>query len=196
MSFSFASFRSIALVAALGLICAAGASAQQFDGPGRSWMRKVRTAAYPLTPTNADEIVRQAQASGVYGIEVDNDIPGRYESLLDPAEKLEAIRRVATAAHRVGNKAYVYIAGLECISKDADGPHTLAKEHPDWLQRKINGEPAMFGAKSAFWIHPGEEDVWVADNLHAAGAADCGYRHRRDLCGHSVLDDAFHGMGR
>jgi hypothetical protein len=97
MPFSFASFRSIAFVAALGLICAAGASAQQFDGPGRSWMRKVRIAAYPLTPTNADEIVRQAQASGVYGIEVDNDIPGRYESLLDPAEKLEAIRRVATA---------------------------------------------------------------------------------------------------
>lgn len=162
MPSSFASVRSIALVAALGFAGAAVALAQQFDGPGREWMRKVRIAAYPLTPTNAEEIVRQAQASGVYGIEVDNDIPGRYESLLDPAEKLEAIQRVATAAHQVGNKAYVYVAGLECISKDADGPHTLAKEHPEWLQRKIGGEPAMFGAKSAFWIQPGEEDVWVS----------------------------------
>ena len=43
--------------------------------------------------------MRQAEASGVYGIEVDNDIPGRYETLLEPKEKLEAIRRVATAAH-------------------------------------------------------------------------------------------------
>lgn len=40
--------------------------------------------------------------------------------------------------------------------------HTLAKEHPDWLQRKIIGEPAVFGSKSAFWIQPGEEDVWVS----------------------------------
>jgi hypothetical protein len=69
---------------------------------------------------------------------------------------------VAAAAHKANNKAYVYIAGTECISLNADGPHTLAKDHPDWLQRKITGEPAIFGAKSAFWIRPGEEDVWVS----------------------------------
>ena len=162
MPFSVASVRSFALLAAFGSFCTAVLPAQQFDGPSRAWMRKVRIAAYPLTPTNADQIVREAGASGVFGIEVDNDIPGRYESLLDPTEKLQAIQRVATAAHRTGNKAFVYVAGLECISKDADGPHTLAKEHPGWLQRKITGEPAVFGSKSAFWIQPGEEDVWVS----------------------------------
>lgn len=162
MLWSYAPIRSFAVFAVLGSLGAAVLPAQQFGGPDRAWMRKARIAAYPLTLTNADEIVRQATASGVYGIEVDNDIPGRYESLLDPTEKLEAIRRVAVAAHRANNKAYVYIAGTECISKDADGPHTLGKEHPDWLQRKITGEPAVFGAKSAFWIEPGEEDVWVS----------------------------------
>ena len=125
-------------------------------------MHRVRIAAWSLTPDNARQIVQQAQASGVYGIEVDNDIEGRYESFLDPRVKLEAIHRVAEAAHKAGNKAFVYIAGTECISLNADGPHTLAKEHPDWLQRKITGEPAIFGAKSAFWIRPGEEDVWVS----------------------------------
>ncbi|MGA8161973.1 MAG: hypothetical protein WA374_19765 [Acidobacteriaceae bacterium] len=154
--------RKKAGVLIVGLACCAAVSAQQFDGPARAWMRKVRIAAYPLTPTNAQQIVQQATASGVYGIEVDNDIEGRYESFLDPSEKLEAIRRVAEAAHKAGNKAFVYIAGTECISLNADGPHTLAKEHPDWLQRKITGEPAIFGAKSAFWIRPGEEDVWVS----------------------------------
>src|ERR1700750_2763923 len=78
---------------------------QLFDGPSRTWLRQGRIAAYPLTASNADAIVRQAQASGVYGIEVDNDIPGRYESLLDPKEKLEAIRLVASRAHRVHTKA-------------------------------------------------------------------------------------------
>ncbi len=159
----FTPFRFLTVfVAVLGFLSTAIVSAQQFDGPDRAWMRRARIAAYPLTVSNADQIVREAQASGVYGIEVDNDIPGRYESLLHPTEKLEAIRRVAVAAHRAGNKAFVYIAGTECISKEADGPHTLAKEHPEWLQRNIAGQPAVFGAKSAFWIQPGEEDVWVS----------------------------------
>ena len=146
----------------MGLACSGALFAQQDDAAARAWMRRVRIAAYPLTPDNAQQIVQRATADGVYGIEVDNDIPGRYESLLDPTVKLEAIRRVAEAAHHAGNKAYVYIAGTECISLNATGPHTLAKDHPEWLQRKITGEPAIFDAKSAFWIRPGEEDVWVS----------------------------------
>src|SRR6201996_1973832 len=130
--------------------------------PNRAWLQKVRIAAYPLTPKNAEQIVQEAQASGVYGIEVDNDIPGRYESLWNPSEKLEAIRLVAAAAHRANNKAFVYIAGFECISAHADSPHTLAKEHPEWLQRKLTGEPAVFDTKAAFWIAKGEEDAWVS----------------------------------
>ena len=150
-----------ALCMILGFTCSAALTAQQ-DDPARAWMRKVRIGAWSLTPDNAQQIVQQAEASGIYGIEVDNDIPGRYESFLDPTVKLEAIRRVAEAAHKAGNKAFVYIAGTECISLNASGPHTLAKDHPEWLQRKITGEPAIFDAKSAFWIRPGEEDVWVS----------------------------------
>jgi len=150
------------VVLGLAVWCGGLCAAQSFDGPNRVWLNRVRIAAYPLTLENAQEIVQQAQASGVYGIEVDNDIPGRYESLLDPREKLEAIRRVATAAHQAGNKAFVYVAGTECISLNADGAHTLAKEHPQWLQRKITGEPAIFDSKAAFWIAKGEEDAWVS----------------------------------
>ncbi len=132
------------------------------DTSNREWLQKVRIAAFPLKSDNAEEIVKQAQASGVYGIEVDNDIPGRYESLWKPEAKLEAIRKVAAAAHKANNKTFVYIAGFECISEHADGPHTLAKEHPEWLQRKKTGQPAIFDTKAAFWIAKGEEDVWVS----------------------------------
>ncbi|MGA8866282.1 MAG: hypothetical protein WB510_04900, partial [Candidatus Sulfotelmatobacter sp.] len=111
----------------------------------------------------AAQIVRSAQEDGVFGIEVDNDIPGRYESFLNPNEKLKAIHAVAEQAHAVGNKAFVYIAGTECITANADKtPHTLAKDHPDWLQRKLTGEPAIFGGGTAFWIKKGDEDVWVS----------------------------------
>ena len=130
----------------------------------QDWTNYARIGAWGLKDKgDADRIVREAQASHVFGIEVDNDIPGRYESFVDPTAKLAAIKAVADAAHKVGNYAYVYIAGTECITADADKtPHTLAKEHPDWLQRKLTGEPAIFGGGTAFWIKKGDEDVWIS----------------------------------
>jgi hypothetical protein len=144
----------------VGLASAAG----QAYPPGQDWANYVRIAAWPLkSKDDAARIVREAGESHVFGIEVDNDIPGRYESFLHPEEKLEAIRAVAQEAHKAGNYAYVYIAGLECITANADqSPHSLAKDHPDWLQRKITGEPAIFGGGTAFWIAKGDEDVWVS----------------------------------
>src|SRR6266513_617984 len=127
------------------------------------WTHVVRIGAYGLQRNNAQTIVRQATESHVFGIEVDNDITGRYQSFLDPSEKLKAIRAIAQEAHRVGNRAFVYIAGTECITANADQtPHTMAKEHQDWLQRKISVEPAIFGGGTAFWIAKGDEDVWIS----------------------------------
>ena len=133
------------------------------DKRKQDWTHSVRIGAYGLQAGKAEQIVRRAQASGVFGIEVDNDIPGRYESFLHPEEKLTAIRAVAQAAHRAGNYAFVYIAGTECITAHSDQTaHTLAKDHPEWLQRKITGDPAIFGGGTAFWIAKGDEDVWVS----------------------------------
>jgi hypothetical protein len=133
------------------------------DSVEQDWTNYVRIGAYGLQGGNADRIVRSAQEDGVFGIEVDNDIPGRYESFVNPGEKLKAIRTVAEKAHAAGNRAFVYIAGTECITANADRTaHTLAKEHPDWLQRKITGEPAIFGGGTAFWIAKGDEDVWIS----------------------------------
>ena len=129
----------------------------------QNWTHYVRIGAYGLHSDNAEAIVRDATQHHVFGIEVDNDIPGRYESFLDPAEKLAAIRKLALAAHAAHNKAFVYIAGTECITAQADkAAHSVAKDHPDWLQRKITGEPAVFTGGAAFWIRKGDEDVWIS----------------------------------
>jgi hypothetical protein len=129
----------------------------------QNWTNYVRIGAYGLQSDNADQIVRSAQEGDVFGIEVDNDIPGRYESFLNPEEKLKAIRELAEKAHSAGNRAFVYIAGTECITANGNkAPHTLAKDHSDWLQRKLTGEPAVFGGGTAFWIAKGDEDVWVS----------------------------------
>ena len=127
------------------------------------WLDTVRTTAFPLSNTNSDSIIKNATQTYISGIEVDNDIPGRYLSFLDPTEKLEAIKTVSEKAHKVGNHTFVYVAGLECITPDAsNSKHTLFKDHPDWVQRDINGRPAKFTSKDAFWIRNGDEDVWVS----------------------------------
>src|ERR1700732_2353929 len=100
--------------------CASLCAVAQVSGSEQSWLHFTRIAAYGLRPDNATAIVKDAQASGVFGIEVDNDIPGRYESFLDPTEKLGAIRAVALRAHKAKNRAFVYIAGTECITANAD----------------------------------------------------------------------------
>jgi hypothetical protein len=139
------------------------AAAAPCDEPAQNWTHYVRIGAYGLQSNNADAIVRDAGKGHVFGIEVDNDIPGRYESYLEPSAKLKAIRSVAERAHQAGNKAFVYIAGTECITANADkAAHSVLKDHPDWLQRKITGEPAVFTSGAAFWIRPGDEDVWIS----------------------------------
>ncbi len=155
-------FFSLVLLGACGVVLL-GQSAPASYPAGQDWANYVRIGAYGLRGGDAAEIVRKAQASDVFGIEVDNDIEGRYESFVHPEEKLKAIHAVAEEAHKAGNYAFVYIAGTECITANADKTrHTLAKEHPDWLQRDIHGKPAIFGGGTAFWIRPGDEDVWVS----------------------------------
>src|SRR5689334_10078950 len=86
------------------------------DGPhasapgAQNWTHRVRIAGYGLGRRSAADIVRDAAASHVFGIEVDNDITGRYESFLDPGAKLAAVRALATETHTAGNRAFVYIA--------------------------------------------------------------------------------------
>jgi hypothetical protein len=133
------------------------------DNTTPDWTHFVRIGAYGLESGNAGAIVRNAKQDLVFGIEVDNDIPGRYESFLDPTAKLKAIRSLADMAHKAHNRAFVYIAGTECITANADKlSHSVLKDHPDWLQRKRTGEPAVFTSGAAFWIRPGDEDVWIS----------------------------------
>ena len=129
----------------------------------QKWTHKVRIAGHSLSNSNIDSIIKSASESFVYGIEVDNDITGRYESFIKPEEKLKVIREVTEKAHKVNNKTFVYIAGLECITSNADDKeNTFFKDHPEWVQRDINGRPAIFGGNDAFWISEGDEDVWIS----------------------------------
>jgi hypothetical protein len=133
------------------------------DATPQNWTHTVRIAGHGLALDRVDAIVRGSAETNVFGIETDNDVPGRYESFLNPEEKLKAIRAMAEKAHLAGNRAFVYVAALECITANAaKQPHSFFKDHPDWVQRNRNGEPAVFGGGVAFWVRKGDEDVWIS----------------------------------
>ncbi|MDQ1296519.1 MAG: hypothetical protein QG611_497 [Bacteroidota bacterium] len=107
--------------------------------------------------------MNDARQTHLFGIEVDNDITGRYDSFLDPNPKLEALRAMADSAHAANNFAFVYTAGLECITDNlTPQSNTFFRDHPDWVQRNKNGDPAIFGSGAAFWIAENSEDVWIS----------------------------------
>jgi hypothetical protein len=151
-----------ALLAAV--LCGALAALGQAEPASEpDWTHYVRIAGHGLNANNIAAIIEESKRTNVFGIEVDNDIPGRYESFLDPAAKLQAIRAAAEAAHAAKNRAFVYIAGLECITANAaQSSHSFFKDHPDWVQRDRTGRPAVFGGGTAFWIAKGDEDVWIS----------------------------------
>ena len=64
------------------------------------WIHKVRISGNPLTLNNIDSIVQHAEDSHVFGIEVDNDIPGRYESFLNPKRKIRSYKASSEKSSR------------------------------------------------------------------------------------------------
>src|SRR4051812_10543923 len=73
-----------------------------------NWTNYVRIGGHGLSSQNIDATIKDAQETHLFGIEVDNDIPGRYNSFLDPKEKLEDIQKLANRAHAINNYAFVY----------------------------------------------------------------------------------------
>jgi hypothetical protein len=110
-------------VAAGFLLFAATLGLSQESPAGQNWTHYVRIGAYGLGNHSAEQIVRNTQESNVFGIEVDNDIPGRYESFVNPEEKLQAIRTVAEKAHQAGNRAYVYSPARNASLPMLTNPH-------------------------------------------------------------------------
>jgi len=140
-----------------------GCQPEQGTTQTQDWTHYIHTTGNGLSLDNVDEIIAEAETTHVFGIEVDNDIPGRYPSFLDPTRKLQALEKMAEQAHAHDNYAFVYVAGLECITPNVEEfGRSFYQDHPDWVQRDIEGNPAIFDETDAFWIDEGEEDVWIS----------------------------------
>ena len=87
----------------LSLQCIFSRAQYRKDNEHQDWTNYVRTGGHGLDRGNIDATIKDALETHLFGIEVDNDIPGRYNSFLDPEEKLEDIKLLAERAHAINN---------------------------------------------------------------------------------------------
>lgn len=70
---------------------------------------------------------------------------------------------VAKKCHQRGMKAVVYCSMLESLTRNAqNAASTMGKDHPDWVQRGIDGKANVFvGGGRVFWVPEGTESAWL-----------------------------------
>lgn len=143
------------------------------SGPKR-WLRSARITATDLWVDMTDTEIRRAidelAEQGVNAVDLDFS----YEPIDQQVEMVERILDYARQAHPK-MRFFVYQAPLEIVSEKVDndkdgvvdpGKTSPYKEHPEWAQRGLGGEPAVFyGADAgAFWVGPKDEDLWLCPN--------------------------------
>ena len=137
------------------------------ESPGlEPWAHNARIAGAAvwtgMTPAEMDSLLTSMVAQKVTVIEADSNL-SNY--LTDAAfdEELALMRDFSTAAHLRGLKVGWYYPTLEVLTPDGKNiPQTMAKEHPDWIQRGFTGVPNVFYGGVVFWVEKDMESAWMS----------------------------------
>ncbi len=150
---------SILLILMSGLVQAA---------PIPDWAIKARVANIEPdienTEAELDAIIAQRKAEHVSVLELD---PGFSEYLSDATftARVNLVQQVTNKAHAQGMKTVVYITSLEVNTVDGETlANSMFKDHPDWVQRGFDNEPAVFYGSQEDWVEPGMESAWLSPN--------------------------------
>ncbi len=129
-----------------------------------SWVSDARVAGFETYSEDPDVDARLDVLAGAHVsvVVIDSDLSfymtgARFE------EAVVFIEAVAKKCHQRGMKAVAYYPMLEALTRSArDRRRTMWKDHPDWVQRGIDGRPNKFvGGGRVFWVPRGTESAWL-----------------------------------
>ena len=135
--------------------------------PDPDWVSQARIAGADIdsgmTGPELVALLEERAAQNASVVELDSALS---QYLTDEQFEVEArfLDAAAQVAHRLGMRAVVYYPSLELLTEDGDGEHTAAKDHPDWLQRGIDGVLNVFSGSLEVWVKAGEESAWADPN--------------------------------
>jgi len=165
----------VLLIAAPG-VAAATAAGKDATFPAWSFHLKLWPFDILYPQTSQAEIVQRleaAVAADANATIVYVEEEHMYGTFVDEegfAGVLELLEYLVAEAHARGLRVVVYLNGLEVMTHDAVDPascaelpgETMARAHPDWLQRDLGGQPIVYTCVDAGWLTPDMEDAWVS----------------------------------
>lgn len=132
------------------------------------WVREARIAGVDADPSMdmaaVKQILLERKSQNVSVLEVDS---GLSHIMTDDqfAAQVTFLDNVAKQAHALGMHAVIYYPSLEVLTPNGESlPHSMYKDHPDWVQRGLGGEPNVFYGGKEHWVEPGAESAWMSPN--------------------------------
>lgn len=160
--------KSAVTVAAGGVMLSlfAGVAAAAAPADFQTWARTARIAGAPvwsdMTAAEMNTLVTDMAKQNVSVIEADSNLSNYLDDSAFSGE-LAAMRSFADASHAQGLKVGWYYPTLEVLTPNGQNiAQTMAKEHPDWVQRGLDGSPNVFYGGLVFWVEDGAESAWMS----------------------------------
>ena len=160
------------------------------------WVREARIAGVDADPSMdmaaVKQILLERKSQNVSVLEVDS---GLSNIMTDDqfAAQVTFLDNVAKQAHALGMHAVIYYPSLEVLTPNGESlPHSMYKDHPDWVQRGLGGEPNVFYGGKEHWVEPGAESVKLRIHLMNIHAEDLPlYRHQLFVLFHTSRSQMF-----
>ncbi len=143
-----------------------GIEIQSVDPSTPDWLKSARIVGYEFWEDMEDEEIRERVlelvSQNVNVLELDIGLIHLYETFFDPEIYIDGTERIVEIAHQEGLFVVEYIAGFELITEDASSKdNSTLKNHPEWIQRDLDGNYAVYGSELGFWVEKGDESAWI-----------------------------------
>jgi PKD repeat protein len=130
------------------------------------WVRTARVAGLSIqngaSQMEIEQKVIKLKNEGVSVVELDTSL-SKYWTEAEFDAELAFIQTVSSEIHARGMKVVVYYPALEVVTENGEtSPSSMFKDHPDWVQRGLNGEPNVFYGSQEDWVSPGSESAWMS----------------------------------
>ena len=131
-----------------------------------NWLQSARIVGYEFWEDMEEEEIQERVIElidqNVNVLELDIGLIHLYESFFNPEIYIEGTERIVEIAHDEGLFVVEYIAGFELITEDVNSKeNSTLKNHPEWIQRDLEGNYAVYGSELGFWVEEGDESAWI-----------------------------------
>ncbi|MCI5222254.1 MAG: hypothetical protein D3924_06170, partial [Candidatus Electrothrix sp. AR4] len=133
-----------------------------------NWARLARVGGFDVDPEMSDQEVSTLmdirKSENVSVLEVDSGLSS-YMTDEEFQTQLTFFNNIAGMASNKNMRTVIYYPSLEVTTKNGENiAQTMYKEHPEWIQRGIDGTPNVFYGSQEVWVEPGMESAWMSPN--------------------------------